>query len=205
MPGSLVRAGARRARQVALDAAVALRRRHRGVFGLQPRIGRRHLLRRRVVRHQRIDHGRGGDGGDGDLVDAIDERAPVDLAVDVQVVGLDGLGGNLRFCRLHGECSVYMSRSRAVARLRRDAADNNTGQGEIDADIVNRQSQGITSSGCRSKAPTSQPPLAGRGLSRWSSPPEQTASGMRSIAGTTVAQRHSVPDAAVETGRAETR
>ncbi len=86
-------------------------------------------MRGGVVRHQRIDHRGRGNCGDGDLVDTIEERAPVDLTVDIQVVRLDRLGGNLRFCCLHGECSVS-----CLVVGRSDAADNSTDGPELTMD-----------------------------------------------------------------------
>ena len=65
----------------------------------------RHLLRRRVVRHQLVDDGRGRRAGDGDLLHAVHERTAVDVAVDVQVVSVNRLAWHRRFRRLHNSSS----------------------------------------------------------------------------------------------------
>ena len=77
-----------------------LRRRHGGVLRLEARVGRRDLLRRRVVRHQLVDHGRGRRRRRRrpSLTRSMNARRSMST-VDVEVVGLDGLAG--QFFRLH--------------------------------------------------------------------------------------------------------
>src|SRR5687767_11871610 len=87
----LVGSGTGRPDEVTLDRSVAVRRRNRFARRLQPRVVRLDLLRLRIVRHQLIDDGGGGDGGDGHLLHPVHEGAAVDLAVDIEVVGVDRL------------------------------------------------------------------------------------------------------------------
>jgi hypothetical protein len=68
-----------------------MRRRHRGVLGLEARVGRRDLLPQRVVRHQRLDQDRQRQADGGELVQAVHEFAAADVAVDIQVIKLHRL------------------------------------------------------------------------------------------------------------------
>ena len=102
----VARVGAERTDEIALDAAVALRRRHGDVAGLDPIVGLRHLLRRDVVRHQRLDDRGDRQTGDGKSFHAVQEVAAADFAVNVAVVELDGLVRQLGSFGLHGRAPL---------------------------------------------------------------------------------------------------
>ena len=74
-----------RAGKVAFDAAVALRRLHRRVLRLQPRIVLRHLLRPGVVGPEAFEDGGDGQPADGELSRPVQKRAAVDVAMLVLV------------------------------------------------------------------------------------------------------------------------
>jgi len=75
----------RRPHQVALDAAIALRRRHRGGFGLDPLVVRRNLDRPGVIRPQHLEERGGGQPADGEFLRAMQKPAAADRAMHVAV------------------------------------------------------------------------------------------------------------------------
>jgi len=94
-----------------------------------------------------------------------------------------------------------MSRSRAIARLRRDAADNNTGEGEIDESSISGHHVIRLSLEGSDVAPAVRRPRLEPLIEAAGTDGERDAVDRR----TTIAQRHNVPRAAVETSRAKTR
>src|SRR5580698_11164291 len=81
--------GADRPNEISLDAAVAFRRRHSFVSGLDAVVGARDLLASSIVGHQCGDD-RGHRQAARDFLQAVDEGAAADLAVDEIVVKLYG-------------------------------------------------------------------------------------------------------------------
>src|ERR1019366_8494652 len=70
---------------IAANAAVAIRRRHGDVLGLEPLVVGRDLLRERVVGPEALPKSQGGYAADRELLRAIEECTAVDLAVNVTV------------------------------------------------------------------------------------------------------------------------
>jgi hypothetical protein len=74
-----------RPREVALDAAVALRRRHGGGLRLDPLVVSRHLDRPGIVGLQHLKERGCGHPADGEFLGAVQERATADRAVYIAV------------------------------------------------------------------------------------------------------------------------
>ena len=118
--------------QIALDASVALRRRHRDGLGLDATVILRDLDRPGVVRLEHLEQRLCGHAADGKLLRPVEERAAVDATMHVFIEQVEKFLREIRcFLSFHGSYSLLgwvvatrqkMQLLRLVLVLRRQAA-----------------------------------------------------------------------------------
>ena len=89
--------------QIAFDAAVALRRRNRHIFGFDAVVVFGNLLGPRVVRTQALEDRRNGEPARGEFLGAIQKVTAHDVAMDVAIEQVEQLLREVRrFLAFHG-------------------------------------------------------------------------------------------------------
>ena len=92
------------AHEIALDGAIAIGRRYGDVFRLDALVILGDLLAERVIGHQGIDDRRGGQTGNSEALDPVQEIAPLDPAMNKFVVQLNRFGRDCPALLLFHEC-----------------------------------------------------------------------------------------------------